>query len=55
VALLSLVQNTARITEPPAALVQARRMVRTSDYPVKIEEPIDVSWQMSYPRSTLST
>jgi hypothetical protein len=40
VALLSLLQNTARIKEPRAALVQTRRTGPTSGCPVKIEEPV---------------
>ncbi len=39
VALLSLLQNTARIKESRAALVQARRTRPTSGCPLKIEEP----------------
>jgi hypothetical protein len=39
VALPSLLQNTARINESRAALVQARRTDSTPGCPVKIEEP----------------
>jgi hypothetical protein len=41
VALLSLLQSTARIKEPRAALVQARRTGSTSGCPVKIGEPVN--------------
>ena len=42
-ALLSLLLNTARIKEPRAAPVQARRTIQTAGCPAKIEEPkIDV-------------
>jgi hypothetical protein len=43
VALLSLLQSTARIKEPRAALVQARRTGSTSGCPVKIGEPLIVA------------
>jgi len=40
VALLSLLQNTARIKESRAALIQARRTTTTPGCPVKIGEPV---------------
>ena len=39
-ALLSLLLNTARIKEPRAAPVQARRTIQTAGCPAKIEEPL---------------